>query len=193
MRFTRFVAFTGLAVALAGVTAVAAAERQSVHVMTVDLPGGGVEQIRYTGDVAPRVLVGDDAVPLAAMSFFDTAFGPDSPFADLDRISAEMDRQAAVMMRQAALMQSAPDAALRQAALAGAPAGATSVTMVSTSNGSGVCTQSVRVTAMGEGKAPQVVRKVSGDCAAGSAPATPVTPTAAAAPAKPAPIAHDSI
>ena len=192
MRFTRFVAFTGLAVALAGVTAVAAAEHQPVHVMTVDLPGGGVEQIRYTGDVAPRVLVQDEAVPLAAASFFDTAFGPDSPFSELDRISAEMERQAAVMMRQAALMQFAPDAALQQATLASPPAGATSVTMVSTSNGQGMCTQSVRVTAMGEGKAPEMVRKVSGDCAGGAAPATKVTPTAAPA-AKPAPIAHDSI
>ena len=109
---------------------------------------------------------------MAATSFFDTAFGADSSFAELDRISAEMERQAAVMMRQATQMQSSPDAAVQQAALAGAPAGATSVTMVSTSNGKGVCTQSVRVTAMGEGKAPQVIRKVSGDCAAGAAPAT---------------------
>lgn len=190
MRFKRLVAFTGLAVALAGVTAVAAAEHRPVHVMTVDLPDGGIEQIRYTGDVAPRVSVQGEAVPLAAISLFNTAFGPDSPFAELDRISAEMERQAAMMMRQAALMQSTPDTGLQQAALAGAPAGATSVTMVSTSNGSGMCTQSVRVTAMGPGKAPEVVRKVSGDCAAGAAPAIPVTPTAAV---KPAPIAHDSI
>lgn len=192
MRFTRFVAFTGLAVALAGVTAVAAAERQPVHVMIVQLPGGGIEQIRYTGHTAPRVVVQDEAVPMAAASFFDTAFGPDSPFAELDRISAEMDRQAAAMMRQAALMQSHPDAAIQQAGLAGAPAGATSVTMISTSNGKGVCTQSVRVTSMGEGKAPQVLRKVSGDCAAGAAPSTRVTPTAAEAP-KATPVAHDSI
>lgn len=176
MRFTRFTSFTGLALALAGVTAVAAAEHRPIHVMTVHLPGGGIEQIRYTGDVAPRVLAVDEAGLLAAMPFFDTAFGADLSFSELERISAEMERQATQM-------PSTPGAAL---------AGATSVTMVSTSNGQGVCTQSVRVTAMGEGKAPQVVRKVSGDCAAGAAPATKVTPTAAAA-AKQAPIAHDSI
>ncbi len=194
MRFNRTLAFTGLAVALAGVTAVAAAERQPVHEMVVHLPGGGNERIRYTGDVAPRILVVDTAAPIAAESFLSAAFGPDSPFAEIERISVEMDRQASAMLRQAALMQSTPDAPLQQAALAGAPEGATSYTVVSTSTGQGVCTQSVRVTAMGEGKASQVVRNVSGDC--GSAAQKPPAPTPAVLPAaspEPAPVARDSI
>lgn len=149
MRFNRSLALAGLATALAGVTAVSAAERQPVHVMTVQLPGGGIEQVRYTGDAPPRILVRDDMAPMMAASFLDTAFGPDLPFAELDRISAEMDRQAAMMMHQAALMQSMPDAQLQQAVMAGAPAGATSFTMISTSTGNGTCSQSVRTVSLG--------------------------------------------
>lgn len=186
----RLLMFTGVAVALAGVTAVAAAERVPVHVMTVQLPDGSVEQIHYTGTVAPRVVVRDEAVPMAAAGFFDTAFGPDSPFAALDRIGAEMDRQAALMMQQAALMRSSPDTAIHAATLAGAPAGASSFTQVSMSNGQGVCTQSVQVTSMGDGKAPKVERSSSGACGTAVQPsAAPATPSAA----KPGPISRNSI
>jgi hypothetical protein len=182
--------FTGVAVALAGVTAVAAAEHTPVHVMTVHLPDGSVEKIHYTGTIAPRILVRDEAVPMAAEGFLDTAFGVDSPFAELDRISAEMDRQAAMMMQQAAMMQAPPGAAMHEAALAGAPAGASSFTQVSMSNGQGVCTQSVRVTSMGDGKAPKVERSASGACGAETKPsAAPATP----AEAKPGPIPRNSI
>ncbi len=193
MRFSRTLAFTGLAVALAGVTAVAAAERLPVHEMVVHLPGGGIERIRYTGNVVPHILVADEAAPMTAESFLDTAFGPASPFAELDRISTEMERQANALLRQAALMQSLPDAQLQQAALANAPAGASSYTVVSTSNGKGVCIQSMRVMAMGEGKAPQVVRNVSGDCAAASASSSTAVTPAAGVPAKPAAIDRNTI
>ncbi len=185
----RILMFTGVAIALAGVTAVTAAEHVPVHVMTVHLPDGSVEQIRYTGTVAPRILVRDEAVPMAAEGFLDAAFGLDSPFAELDRISAEMDRQAALMMRQAAMMPSPPDAALHEAALAGAPAGTSSFTMVSTSNGQGVCTESVRMTSMGDGKPPKVERSASGACRAAQPSAAPATP----AEAKPGPIPRNSI
>ena len=47
----------GVAVALAGATAVAAAERAHDHVLTVMLPDGSVEHVRYSGDVAPRIVV----------------------------------------------------------------------------------------------------------------------------------------
>ncbi|WP_019834090.1 hypothetical protein [Sphingomonas sp. PR090111-T3T-6A] len=187
----RLLMFTGVAVALAGVTAVAAAERVPVHVMTVQLPDGSVEQIHYTGNVAPRIVVRDEAAPMVAAGFLDAAFGVDSPFAELDRISAEMDRQAALMMRQAALMHASPDAALHAATLAGAPAGASSFSMVSTSNGQGVCTRSVQVTSMGDGKAPKVERSSSGAC--GTAAAQPSAAPATPAEAKPGPIPRNSI
>jgi hypothetical protein len=101
-----------------------------------------------------------------------------------------MDRQASLMMHQAAIMQSTPDTALHEAALAGTPAGASSFTMVSTSNAEGVCTQSVRVTSMGDGKAPKVERNVSGACGSGAqSSAAPATP----AEAKPGPVPRNSI
>jgi hypothetical protein len=181
MRLKRTLVVGGLIAALAGGTAVIAAERLPVHVMTVQLPGGGVEQIHYTGDTPPRILVADTAAP----SLFDVAFGPDSPFAD-------MDRQMAAMMHQASLAQAtAADGQVQPAA--NAPAGATSITTVSTSNAKGVCTQSVRTVSMGEGKAPQVTRTSSGPCDATPAAAKPPTPTPPVAPAKPEPIDRDTI
>ena len=195
MRLKHTLLFAGVATALAGVTAVAAADRQPVHVLNVALPGGGVEQIRYTGDVAPHVVFRDVAAPVAAASFLDTAFGPDSPFAMMDRISAEMDRQMAGMMQQAAMMQRMTPQQLQQAALAGAPAGATSsFTMISTSGGNGTCSESVRMVSLGDGKAPQVTRTSSGDCGSAVAKPSGLTPAAlpVAKPAAPKP-ARDTI
>jgi hypothetical protein len=198
MRFMRPMLLASLATALAGVTAVAAAERQPVHVLTVSLPDGSVEHIRYTGDVAPRIVIGagDAATALSGSpaGLFDSAFGPDSAFAAFDRIAAEMDRQAATMLQQA--MTAAPSdtsgpAMLTPAALASlarAPAGATSYSFVSSSSGAGTCSRSVEVTSLGDGKAPQVIRKASGDCG-GGAKASPAPVVAA----KPAPPSPDSI
>lgn len=178
MRFKPAVAFTTLALALAGVTAVAAADRHPVHTILVNLPDGSVEQVRYTGDVAPRVVVR----PVAAELFMDTAFGPDLPFAMMDRISAEMDAHMASLMHQAAMMQSMTPEQIQQAAMrSGGGAGATSFTMISTTNADGqVCSQSVRTVSLGDGKAPQIQRISSGDCAAVSRPRA-LTPTAAQA------------
>ena len=38
-----------------------AAAQGATHVLTVRLPGGAVEQIRYTGNVPPEVMVAPDA------------------------------------------------------------------------------------------------------------------------------------
>ena len=180
MRLKPTFAFTGVALALAGVTAVAAADRQPVHTMLINLPDGSVEQVRYTGNVPPRVVLR----PVAAESFLDTAFGPDSPFAMMDRISARMDAQMAGMMRQAAMMQSMTPEQLQQAAMrrGGGTARTATFTMVSTTGANGqVCSQSVRTVSPGDGKAPQIQRTSSGDC--GSAVSRPqgLTPTAAPA------------
>lgn len=195
MRLSKTLIFTGLAATLAGVTAVSAADRQPVHTLLVHLPDGSVEQVRYTGDVAPRVVlqpVAADPMPTSMPMSMAAAFGPDSPFAMMDRISAEMDAHMAGMMRQAAMMRRMTPEQLQQTALAGAPAGATSFTMVSTSNGDGACSQSVRMVSMGDGKAPQVTRTSSGAC--GSAVQKPqgLTPTAAPV-AKAAPVATPAV
>jgi len=171
-------------VAAAGVTAAVAADRNDghvmpVHVMNVRMADGSVQQIRYVGDGAPRVV----AVPVSDVDPMLAAFGPDSPFAMMDRISAQMDAQMAGMMRQAAMMQSMTPEQLQQAAMqSSGGTGTTSFTMISTSGANGqVCSQSVRTISMGDGKAPQIQRTSSGDC--GSAVAKPqgLTPTAASA------------
>jgi hypothetical protein len=58
---------------------------------------------------------------------------------------------------------------LNVAAYGNAPAGSSSVTIVSTSNGTKTCTRRTDVTSQGAGKAPKVVSSVSGDCADASA------------------------
>ncbi len=189
MRVSRSLLFAGAAVALAGVTAVTAAERQ--HVMTVRLPDGSLEQIRYSGDVAPKVALGDEVpAPAAMFGFLDTAFGPDSPFAVMDRMSAEMDRQTDAMMRQAAVAAAQPAAAggdvqMQMTSLGEVPAGA-HYSYVSTTIVDGKsCTTSVQTVSQGEGKPAQLLHKVSGDCSAVKAPAAPIPAVALAAPRAP--------
>jgi hypothetical protein len=50
------------------------------------------------------------------------------------------------------------------------PAGANSVSVVSVSNGGATCTRTTQVTSEGAGKAPNVVSKVSGNCAPAATP-----------------------
>jgi hypothetical protein len=83
---------------------VAEARDLNAHMMTVQVPGGGVAEIRYTGDVPPQVVFSPASMALGAFMPFGAFFGPASPFATLDRISAPMDREAASLM--AALIRS---------------------------------------------------------------------------------------
>ncbi len=101
MRTLRTALLAGVAASAIGFPGAALAQSPQTHVMTVRLPGGGVEQIRYTGDVPPQVVVAESPAPIEAFAPMPSLFGPQSPFAALDRISAEMDRQAAAMFRQA--------------------------------------------------------------------------------------------
>jgi hypothetical protein len=59
----------GLAVGIAvlaavGFCGIAAAQSPQAHVLTIRLPGGGIEQIQYTSKVAPRVFVSDVPAPM---------------------------------------------------------------------------------------------------------------------------------
>lgn len=193
MRINKPFLFTGLAFALVGVTAVSAAEKQPVHVMTVHLPNGQVEQIHYTGNVAPHIIVQDDAAAMPGFGFMDSAFGADSPFAQMDRIAAEMDRQTTAMMQQASMAAAAQpagtavsDGNVQMTSLGDAPAGV-HYSFVSTSSVNGkTCTTSVQSVAQGEGKPAQLLRRVSGDCSAvKSGPTTPIPAVAPAAPKAP--------
>lgn len=163
----------GAAIAL-GAGAVAAADR--AHVVDVAMPDGSIARVHYVGDVAPQLVM----MPAA----------PIDPFAMFDQISAAMDRQMAGMMQQAALLaQAAPAAGFGQTARGALPPGTVSYSYTSYSSGDGAgCSQSVQVTALGQGQAPKVIRQSSGDCTAmnsrGAIPAVQSAP----APAAPAPI-----
>ena len=174
------------AVAAIGLCGVALAQspqgNSAVHTMTIALPGGGVEQIQYTGTGAPRVSVSAAPAPIfAAMPSF---FGAESPFAEFERISAAMDRQADQMLRAAAALQ-AGAAQPNLAAVNEMPAGSRAYSFVSEINGSNVCSRSMVITAAGNGAAPHVVTHTSGNCRAVAAPGfqTPTQLPAALAPA----------
>lgn len=184
MRFTRNMLIAGAAaVALAG--AAIAAKEANTHVLSIALPDGSIEQVHYSGDVAPKVVM-VPAASIAPTAFFDATFGPDSPFAAMDRISEQMNRQAEAMLRQAATMAAQPDGA-------DMPAGSFHYTMVSTSSGGKGCSQSVQVTSAGEGQQPKVIRTSSGDCSAVAASgATPaVAPNAVPGAAEVKPVAYE--
>jgi hypothetical protein len=151
------------ALAAIGFCGIAAAQSPQTHVMTIALPGGGVEQIRFAGPVAPQIYV--SAVPAPIVSALPVAFGGSSPFAELERISAAMDRQADQMFREAAALSAEP-AQMSQTTLASLPAGTQEYQFVSMMNGSGVCSRSVEITSAGNGAAPRVVTHTSGNCAA---------------------------
>lgn len=147
--------------ALGGIAGSALARAGETHVMTVQLPGGGIEQIRYSGDIVPVVTFG----PAADIGFW----GGDSPFAEMARISAEMDRAMDGMFREIAAIPAMPVDGWSEAALANLPAGAQSYSYVSTLSGDGLCGRSVAVTSEGPGHKPKVVTRSFGNCSAGPA------------------------
>jgi hypothetical protein len=175
-------------VAMAALTGVAvAAEQARMKTLTVALPDGSIEHIRYAGDTPPRVMFVARPAPA---DLLDAAFGPESPFAGLERISAAMDRQMAAMLQQAqAMRQSAMDGnAPTMAGFTGLPAGTVHYSFVSTTSGSGTCTQSIRISAQGTGQQPRVIRTSSGDCGSAGAAPVPAPATAPAPPRPPAPV-----
>jgi hypothetical protein len=166
-------AFAGVAaVAVAG-AALAAAPKS--HVMNVPLPDGSVARVEYVGDVAPKVTVAPRPLPEAAepwaMSF--------PSFAGFDQIIREMNRQTEQMMRQAQQIAHQPAGAAPYIASYGnLPAGETSTTVVSVSNGGATCTRTTQVVSQGAGKPPKVTSNVTGQCsgAAAAQPSGPVNP-----------------
>lgn len=159
MRKASAIILAGLgAAALAGA---ATAASRDTHTLNVSLPDGSVAHVDYVGDVAPKVRV----TPAPITPGF-------APFGLFDRSMFEMDRQIEAMMRQVDAMTKQVTAVapgLNVASFGNAPAGATSVTVVSTSNGSKTCTRTTEVTSQGTGKPPKVDTKISGDCGATSA------------------------
>lgn len=176
MRTARTIVLAGAAIA--GLTGLALAAAPAVHEMTVQIPGGGIAHVRYTGDVAPKIAFVQGTANPTAVNFW----GAQSPFAELDRISALMDRQMAQMMYQARLMQMQVSRdPLYNATLKDMPAGGSDYTFVSSLTGGNFCMRSTQITASPNGGAPKIVTKTSGNC--GSAPGA----TSTAAPQENAP------
>ena len=164
MRLLPSLLLAGAAVAGLAVLAPTVARELDRHRLTIQVPGGGVETIEYSGKVTPKVSF--QAIPVAG-NFADPgaiswAFAPPS-FAALDRISAEMDRQMDAMMSQAEMLQRLPQGGLDHAVLNGLPLG-TSFSMVSQSFSNGACTQMTRITQSAGDAKPQVVSQTSGNC-----------------------------
>jgi hypothetical protein len=154
------------ALALTSFAGLAEARSPDFQVMTIELPGRGIGEIRYAGDVAPRIVLAPVAVPVAAWAPAAPLFWAGSPFSVLNQISLEMDRQIASLLhaQAATLRQVARPDGLGGIGTGTIPPGSVGFTSVTTSTGSGVCTQTVRITrAPGEAR-PNVVSYRSGDC-----------------------------
>lgn len=166
MRKALSLAAAGLcAVGLAGA---ALAATRDTHMLNVPLPDGSVAHVEYVGSVPPKVTVSP-----AGPAFM--------PFGMLDRSAFDMQREMDAMMQQISSMARAPMAGatgLNVAAYGNAPAGSSSVTIATTSNGSRTCTRRTEVVSQGPGKAPKVTSSLTGDCGSGAtAPAPPGNPT----------------
>jgi len=167
------IAFAGVAAAALAGTAIAASRNS--HVMNVPLPDGAVAHIEYVGNVAPKVTVQPGRVFAG-----DWGAGTFTPFAGFDRVMADMNRQTEAMVRQAQEMtqaQAVPGAPI-VASFGNAPAGVTSTTVVSFSNGNSSCTRTTHSVSEGPGKPPKVTTSVSGNCSPAAGHAQP-SPSAA--------------
>ena len=163
MRKAHAIILAGLG-AIASTGAVAAASQNS-HILSWPLPDGSIAKIEYAGNIAPKVTVAPGP---------SEATAPIAPFGLFDRAFFDMDRQIDAMIRQVSQMSRQSTAAapgLDLASYGKAPAGTTSVTVVSTSDGTRTCTRRTEVTALGPGKAPKVVSSLSGDCDGSKEPA----------------------
>jgi len=153
MRTTRTALLAATAaLTLGGFAGIAVAQALQDHVLTLRLPNGQVEHIRYAGDVPPAVTVAPDAA--------SAAFDPGLSFAMLDQMVAAMDRQAEALFRTVNTI--------------GMPNAGT-FGLIPIMSGPGVCTRSVQITIPGNGQAPRVVSNSSGDCGPVHGGAAPVT------------------
>lgn len=181
MRLVRTTFIAATAAALAGA---ALAAKDDSKLMLVALPDGSVQQIRYQGDVAPQVILVREAAPV---SLLEAAFGPASPFAEMERISAAMNARADAMMRQAAAMQ-APAPTGKGVVMTdaqGQPIGVMRYSYVSSTTSVDGCTRTISYSSDGAtADQPKVINTSSGNCAtAGPSPA--IAPATAA---KPSPV-----
>ena len=194
MRMISKILVAGAATVMLAGVAVAAA--QTIHVVNVAMPDGSVHQLRYRGNVQPRIVF----VPVRRVTAADPRLA--DPFLMMDLIAADMRRRSAMIDRQAALMASQARRGNGTAALVapGAmPPGSAYYSFVSTSGGNAVCSRMIQVT-RGPGRPAKVVSRSSGNCAglpsrvrASAAPAAPAPAVRPAKPAKPRVDLRDTI
>ena len=172
MRNTRLAVLAGAAAAFIGLPGAVLAQDSNMHSMTVQLPGGGVAEIHYTGNVPPQVTVNSGPPAVGRFLPASSLFGANSPFAMLDRLSAEMDREAAALFRYADAMAAQPwsrSNGLTLTNIQNLPAGTRGFSYVSTVTGNGVCMRSTEIRATGNGP-PRIVTHSSGNCGAEASP-----------------------
>lgn len=152
MRTTRLALLTGAAaIILGGYAGLAEAKQPDTHTLSIQLPNGQIEHIRYSGDIPPAVIVS----PASSAVLFD----PVSTFGMLDQISAAMDSQVAALFQDLNAMTESNTGGLGVIPALSGP-------------GTGVCMRSVQITYMGGGQAPHVVSRTSGDCGPAGGEAT---------------------
>ncbi|HKT20210.1 MAG TPA: hypothetical protein VJR47_19305 [Stellaceae bacterium] len=146
------------------------------NTLTIQLPSGATETIRYAGNVAPQISIR----PAQAAEAFDEAplgvFAPDPIFAAMERQSAAMARETAALINVADALASQSFARLGPAIpidAANLPPGTTSYSVVATLSPKGACTQSMTIISQGTGQQPRVIRRSSGDCQGASNAAVP--------------------
>jgi hypothetical protein len=157
-------ALAGIAAAAIAGTAIAAGSK--THVMNVALPDGSVAHIQYVGDIAPKV-----TVQPRRLAGIENAWRPMPSFTGFGRMMEEMSRRNADLMRQVQQMPIAPG--MNAASYGSLPAGGSSTSIVSYSNGDSTCTRTTEVVSQGAGKPPKVTTNVSGDCSTNAAPRAP--------------------
>lgn len=141
----------------------ATGKEPATHQMTIQLPNGGSETIRYTGNVAPKVSFVQE--PFAVAWPGPVTFGFDPSFAAFDRIAADMSRQMDAFWRQAQTMASwSGSGNLSQASLQKQAPGSSTYSVVSQSFGDKVCTRMIQITSSPNGGEPKVVSRTSGNC-----------------------------
>ncbi len=172
------------AVAAIGLGGGAVAEILHRHVLTIRLPDGSVEQIRYVGDTPPVVQLQSGLAPVAALPT-DSLFDADSPFAALERISAQMDREAAALLEERRGLSASPSlnpGGLAQIDLARLPPGTRGYSMVSTMTGDRVCTRTTQYGPLDDSGRSKAVTRISGDCGSSSPPSSATRPTVTSPP-----------
>jgi len=139
--------------------------------MNVPLPDGSVARVEYVGDVVPQVTVERSAMTAAgamAQPAMPWAL-PFPSFAGFDRMITEMNQRSQAIIRNAQQMARRPGAAAPYVASYGnLPAGQSSTTVVSVSDGGRSCTRTTQVVSQGPNQPPKVTSSASGDCDAAS-------------------------